>query len=65
MRLVQLSQKIETVSQEHDILHDNRMALEGRVIMMRPGSINKDLLEERVRLVLGYKHKDELTILSN
>ncbi|MEM7679628.1 MAG: septum formation initiator family protein [Pseudomonadota bacterium] len=60
-----LSHKIETVSNMHDNLKDERTMLEKKVVMMRPGSINKDLLEERVRVVLGYKDTDEHIILSN
>lgn len=64
-KLMYLSQQIETQSQIGNNLHADRAALEEKVVMMRPGSINKDLLEEQVRLVLGYKHSNELIILDN
>lgn len=35
------------------------------MIMMRPGNVDKDLLEEQVRLVLGYRQSDELVFLGN
>lgn len=60
-----LSHKIETMSNLNDTLEQERVALEQKVVMMRPGSINKDLLEERVRVVLGYKDSNEHIILSN
>ncbi|MEM7679790.1 MAG: septum formation initiator family protein [Pseudomonadota bacterium] len=65
VRLISLSQSIETMSQKNDVIGDRRMALEEKVQMMRPGSINKDLLEEQVRLTLGYKHESELVVMSN
>tara|TARA_R110002124_G_scaffold64985_2_gene177704 strand:- start:514417 stop:514722 length:306 start_codon:yes stop_codon:yes gene_type:complete len=37
--------------------------LQGRVKAMRPGSVDKDLLEERVRYMLGYRGADEWDIL--
>lgn len=42
-----------------------RAELEKRVVMMRPGTLSRDLLEERVRLVLGYKRSDELVVFGN
>jgi cell division protein FtsB len=64
LRLNVLNNEIATLSLEHDTLAARRMALESRVRMMRPGSINKDLLEEQVREVLGYSRKDEIILVS-
>jgi len=59
-----LSVENQIVKQGSDLaaLTDKRAALQERVSMMRPDSINKDLLEERVRDVLGYKHADEWVV---
>ena len=65
LRLLALNQSIETMSLEEDTLASERIALEQKVAMMRPGSISKDLLEERARMVLGYKYEDEIAILRN
>lgn len=65
LTLMQLDQKIATMSLENAKLQSDRMDLEQKVAMMRPESLNKDLLEERIRLILGYKHKDDLVVLSN
>ena len=62
---VSLSHKIETVSKINDNLIQERTALEQKVVMLRPGSINQDLLEERVRAVLGYKRDNEHIVISN
>jgi cell division protein FtsB len=42
-----------------------REALEQRVTMMRPGSVNADLLEEQARKVLGFSYDDEKLIIKN
>lgn len=65
VQLYYLSHKIETMSLKADNLLTERMALEKRVVMMRPGSVDRDLLEERAQLVLGYHHKQDLAILEN
>ena len=64
MHFMSLKNDIEDVTTDHNFLKNERQLLEKKVVMLRPGSINKDLLEERVRLVLGYKHPDEKTIVS-
>ncbi|MBA3813609.1 MAG: septum formation initiator family protein [Alphaproteobacteria bacterium] len=40
-----------------------RKALEEIVQELRPESINRDLLDQQVRLQLGYAHPDEIVIL--
>lgn len=65
VRLISLGQSIETMSYKSDIITHKRMALEDKVKMMRPGSVNKDLLEEQARLTLGYTHADELVVVRN
>src|SRR6478736_6273579 len=40
-----------------------RKALEEIVHDLRPESINRDLLDQQVRLQLGYAHPDEIVIL--
>ena len=62
---IHLSHKIETMSNINDTLNAERQAIERKVVMLRPGSINEDLLEERVRSVLGYTKSDEYIVVSN
>ena len=52
-------------STEFDALLGEREKLENKVVMMRPGSINKDLLEERIRSVLGYSYENEIILLQS
>jgi len=64
-RLISLNGQVERVTQDYATLRKEREAIEKRVVMMRPGSIDRDLLEERARHILGYRHKDELILLQN
>ena len=60
-----LEKQIVTLSQENTTLSHTKENLQKKVVMMRPGSVDKDLLEERVRLVLGYRQADEMVFVSN
>lgn len=62
-RLLSLNQSIQALEKERLALHDAQEKLDLRVGMLRAGSVNKDLLEERVRFVLGYRHPDEMDVL--
>lgn len=61
--LLSLGESIVAAQAELEDARKQRENLESQVVMLRPGSINPDLLEERVRLVLGYKSPDEYVIL--
>ncbi|QQG35366.1 MAG: septum formation initiator family protein [Micavibrio aeruginosavorus] len=62
-RLMALERSVERLDQQYESLHKERAALENKVAMMRPGSIDPDLLEERARAMLGYQHPDELIVI--
>lgn len=64
-RLMSLENKMTQISQEYASLTQERQKLETKVVMMRPGSVNKDLLEERIRSVLGYRYDDEIVLLQS
>lgn len=63
VRLIGLNNKLEQVRGEYENVHDKRVALEKRVRMLRPGSMNADLLKERVRKQLGYRQSGERDLL--
>lgn len=63
LRLVSIEHSVERLSHQYDDLSEQRHALENKVVMLRPGSIDPDLLEERARVVLGYQHPDELVVM--
>jgi cell division protein FtsB len=65
VRLLALNHSVEKMTDDLQSTTDQRIALETRVKAMRPGAVSKDLLEERVRETLGYRHPDEVEINSN
>lgn len=64
--LQHLSLKKTILSQEMILssLQEERYVVEKKVKMMRPNSLDSDLLSERVRRVLGYTFDDEAVIMS-
>ncbi len=64
IRLMSLERQITKVSATYDGLNGERAALEQRVVRLRPGSLDRDLLEERARYVLGLYRSDEEIILN-
>lgn len=58
-----LERKVERLADQHKHLSEQRQSLENKVAMLRPGSIDPDLLEERARAVLGYQHIDEYVLI--
>ena len=64
LKLMTLNHQVEQMAGRYDDLHAQKTALERRVSMMRPGSIDPDLLEERARHVLGYTKPGERVVLS-
>jgi cell division protein FtsB len=59
LSLMSLDNQVTRQEQELARLTTERGDLEKRVVMMRPGSIDRDLLEERVRIMLGYTGENE------
>ncbi len=62
-RLLSLEQNILDMKMKNDKLKTDHAALETRVSMLRSGSIDKDLLEERARIVLGFRNQGEKDIM--
>lgn len=56
--------KHETAAAQRDLaaLHAKQTTLERRVMLLRPDSLDLDMLEERARAVLNLGHPDELVI---
>ncbi len=63
VRLVQTQKEIQVSQGELDGVVARRYAVETKVTMMRPGSVDWDLLEERICQVLGYTSPEDLVIL--
>jgi cell division protein FtsB len=65
VRLYFVNSKIETLSKSETSLAAEEAIWSKKVSMMRPGTVDKDLLEEQVRKILGYRNADEYAVLSN
>ena len=65
LRYVSLNHQISTTEKQYEQERDKRIALEDKVVMMRPGSVNRDLLEEQARSQLGFHYKDEKVLIKN
>lgn len=63
LRLQSLEKKIAITETELQATRAGREKLESRVIKLRPGSIDPDLLEERARAMLGYARPDEQIVI--
>jgi len=62
VQLVQVQQEIAVAQVELDGVREVRDGIEAKVIMMRPGSVDRDLLEERIGVVLGYASPEDLVV---
>ncbi len=58
-----VDQKYTEAQQKYDHLLADRIALENRVKLLRPGSLSLDMLDERARAVLGFAKPEEREIL--
>ena len=63
LRWSRLQAAVEAKQAELDKLSAERLALERRVSLMRPESVDDDMLEEQARSRLGLTEADEVVIL--
>lgn len=63
LRLISLNNMIVQTKSELATLTAQEKDLGARVAMMKPGHVNADLLEEQVRLNLGYRDASEQDVL--
>jgi cell division protein FtsB len=59
LALLQLSQKVDQMRMELDVVKAERIRLEHRVQRLHPDSLDLDLLEEQSRKILGYADPNE------
>ena len=64
VRYLTLQKTIERMDVEKAELKAQREELESKVSMLRPNSLNKDLLEERARIVLGFRKAGEMDVMT-
>ncbi|PZQ48046.1 MAG: septum formation initiator family protein [Micavibrio aeruginosavorus] len=65
LRLISLNHQISQTEKQYETRLAQRESLEHKVVMMRPGSVNRDLLEEQARSVLGFHYKDEKVLIKS
>jgi cell division protein FtsB len=58
----QLDQQTMKVQAEVDGLKRERLELEKRVTLLRPSGLESDMLDERVREILGFANHDEVVM---
>ncbi len=58
-----LTLQTELVRAERDALREEREAIEQRVNLLKPDSLDLDMLDERARMALNKVHEDDLVIL--
>lgn len=58
-----VDQKLAETQAKYDHLLAERTSLEARVKLLRPGSLDLDMLDERARIVLGFAAPEEREIL--
>lgn len=57
---IRLNKKVEELHATADSMRAKRLDLEHRVSLLKPNSLDLDLLEEQSRNLLGYAAKDEV-----
>ena len=58
-----LNLQTELAREERDALRHDRMTLERRVGLLKPESLDLDMLDERARKVLNKVHEDDFVII--
>lgn len=58
-----INQKLAENQKQYDQLQAERIALENRVKLLRPGSLDLDMLDERARVILGAAKPEERVII--
>jgi cell division protein FtsB len=58
-----VNEKLSLTQNKFDKLLLERTALENRVKLLRPASLDLDMLDERARVVLGFAKPDERVVL--
>ena len=59
---MRLKNKIQTLEHQLTKVQDEQSLIEQRVYLLRPDSLDRDMLEEQARKVLNYAQKDEIII---
>ena len=58
-----LADEVAQLEQEFDGLKKRRTLLEQKVSLVRPESLDPDMLDERARIILNLAHPNDITIM--
>ncbi len=58
-----IKQRVVAAKAALEVSRGERELLENRVRLLKPGSLDLDMLEERALLMLNYGHNDDIVIL--
>jgi cell division protein FtsB len=58
-----LTQELRKATITRDLIHGEWDTLDKRVSLLRPGSTDPDMLEERALLMLGLGHPDDVIVM--
>lgn len=61
---LRLTHEIEQTKAELGQVSGEREALERRVNLLRPESLDRDMIDERARTVLGFSHENDAIIIT-
>lgn len=65
LAMVALSRQVEGAKSRLELVQADRQSLEHRVSLLRPNSIDLDVLDEQVRYQMGLANPDEVVILTD
>jgi cell division protein FtsB len=58
-----LADEVSQLEYKLDKLNQRRQQLEQKVSLVRPESLDPDMLDERARIILNFAHPNDITIL--
>jgi len=64
LALREINARAAELQPKAEALADHRRALEARVALLQPDSLDPDMLDEQARRRLGFVHPDEIVILA-
>jgi len=59
LAFIQANKQVDALQKEADTVRAERLQLEHRVSLLKPDSLDLDMLDEQARKLLGYAKKDE------
>ena len=62
LAMVRLDQELDKAQDELDMLHSDRLKQEHRVRLLRPESLDLDLLDQQARRLIGYMAPGEVAL---